>query len=74
MLLSSLYSLYRLRKNQWLTTSELKEIQRKKLQRIIKHAYGNVNYYRRLFDSVGVKPEDIRTVDDLSKIPITTKS
>jgi phenylacetate-CoA ligase len=74
MLLSSLYNLYRLRRNQWSKTSELEEIQQGKLRRIIKHAYENVKYYRKLFDSAGVKPEDIQRVEDLSKIPITTKS
>jgi len=74
MILYSLYNLYKLRKNQWLKTSELEEVQRRKLKGIIKHAYENVPYYRQLFDSVGVKPEDFRTVEDLSKIPITTKS
>ena len=69
----SLCDLYRLRKNQWLKLPELEEIQRRKLRRIIKHAYENVIYYRSLFDSAGVKPEDIRTVEDLSKIPITTR-
>ncbi len=74
MLLSSLCSLYRLRINQWRTTSELEEIQRQKLVRIIRHAYEKVPYYHRLFDSAGVAPDDIRTVDDLRKIPVTTKS
>jgi len=74
MFIASCMTLHRLRKNQWLKPSELEEIQRRKLKRIIKHAYENVKYYRKLFDSVGVKPEDIRTVEDLCKIPILTKS
>jgi len=60
-------------KQQWLKTSELEEIQRKMLRGIIKHAYENVPFYHSKFDSVGVKPDDIKTVEDLSKIPITTK-
>ena len=62
------------RKNQWLKTPELERIQEKKLRAIISHAYHNVPFYHKLFDSVGVKPEDIKTVDDLSRIPIITKS
>jgi len=65
--------LYKHRRTVWLTTSKLKELQIKKLKRIIKHAYKNVGYYRRLFDSAGVKPEDIETMEDLSKIPVTSK-
>jgi phenylacetate-CoA ligase len=60
-------------KQQWLTTSELEEIQRKMLRAIIKHAYENVPLYHQKFRSVGVMPDDIKTVDDLKKIPITTK-
>ena len=63
-----------LRKNAWLKRSELERIQQKKLRAIVKHAYHNVPFYHKLFDSVGVKPEDIKTIDDLSKIPIVTKS
>ncbi len=74
MYLSSLFDLYRLRRNQWLNTSKLEEIQHKKLMAIIKHAYQNVSYYRKLFDSAGIRPEDIKTIEDLPKIPITTKS
>lgn len=73
MFVFSLINLYRLRRQQWLKTEKLEEIQRKKLRRMIKHAYENVLYYRRLFESVGVRPEDIKTVEDLQKIPITTK-
>jgi phenylacetate-CoA ligase len=58
----------------WLKTSELKAIQEKKLRAILNYAYRNVPFYRRLFDSVGVKPDDIKTIEDLSKIPIITKS
>jgi len=73
MLLSSILDLYRLKRQQWLEKKELEEIQRKKLVTIVKHAYQNVTYYRRLFDSAGIKPEDIRSVDDLTKVPITRK-
>jgi len=69
----SLYYLYRYRKVPWLKINELKEMQRKKLRAIIKHAYENVVYYRRLFDSARIKPSDIDDVEDLAKIPITTK-
>ena len=74
MYFSALLDLYRLRKQQWLETEKLEEIQREKLVAIINHAYQNVKYYRRLFDSAGIRPEDIKTVDDLSKIPVTTKT
>ncbi len=72
--LSSIIDLYRLRKHQWLKTEKLEEIQRKKLISMIKHAYQNVSYYHKLFDSARIKPDDIKSMEDLHKIPITTKS
>ena len=69
------YKIFReLRKNLWLKTSELKEIQEEKLKTLLTHTYQNVPFYRRLFDSVGLKPEDIKDSEDLYKIPTITKS
>lgn len=67
-------NIHTLRRNVWLKRVELERMQQKKLRAVIKHAYHNVPFYHRLFDSAGVKPDDIKTVDDLSKIPIITKS
>jgi len=69
-----LLHLRRLIGNQWLTPAELRRLQEKKLRRLIAHAYDRVPYYRRLFDSAGLKPEDIRGVADLSRIPATSKA
>lgn len=74
MIINLLPNLYKIRKTQWLKTSDIERIQQKRLRAIIKHAYNNVPYYHKLFDSVKIKPEDIKSSDDLSKIPITTKS
>ena len=63
----------RLLKNQKLSHDALQELQNRKLRTVIRHAYENVPYYRSLFSSVGLTPEDIRTVEDLKHIPITTK-
>ncbi len=45
----------------------------KQLRHLLRHAYSNVVYYRQLFDRAKVKPDDIRTIRDLSAIPLTTK-
>lgn len=68
-----LYYLHVLRKNTWLKVSELRKIQEKKLRAIVKHAYENVRFYHQEFDSAGIKPNDIKTVEDLDKLPIITK-
>lgn len=62
-----------LMKTQWLPPEELKELQNVRLQMIIKHAYENVPYYRRVFDERGLKPDDIQTKEDLKRLPILTK-
>lgn len=39
----------------------------------LKHVYNNSMMYRRKYDAVGLKPEDIKTFDDIKKVPFTTK-
>lgn len=73
MILRTLYYLHKLRKNQWLKPKELEKIQEKKLRAIIKFAYQGVPFYHKKFDALGIKPYHIRTVEDLRKIPPTTK-
>ena len=53
---------------------EIKALQTEKLVKQIKHVYENVPYYRNLMDEKGVKPEDIKGIEDLHKLPFTTKS
>jgi len=60
-------------RNQWLKKKEIEEIQRRMMRGMIVHAYDNVPFYHRKFREAGVTPDDIRTVEDLRKIPITTK-
>ncbi len=60
-------------RNQWKSPDEIKRIQSEKLRKLVKHAYEKVPYYRQLFDSVKVKPEDVLYIEDLSKIPLTSK-
>lgn len=73
MICDSLSQLRRLRKNQYLSVDELRNHQDNQLRKIVNHAYCNLAYYRDLFDTVGLKPQDINSIDDLYKIPITTK-
>jgi phenylacetate-CoA ligase len=51
--------------------SQIKEIQRERLKARVKRAYEKSVYYRKRFDEVGIKPEDISSVEDLGKIPFT---
>jgi len=62
-----------LNKTQWWRPKELEDLQNKKLRALIKHAYENVPYYHRLFRKLNLKPEDIKTKEDLQKLPLLTK-
>ena len=50
------------------------EIQNEKLVKQVKHVWDNVPYYRRKMEEKGVTPEDIKSIDDLHKLPFLTKS
>ena len=56
-----------------LSSVELAELQLGRLQWSVRHAYENVAAYRAKFDAAGVSPDDIRSLDDLRRLPFTTK-
>ena len=49
-------------------------IQDERLCRQVRHAWDNVPYYRHLMEEKGVTPDDIRSVDDLPKLPMLSKA
>lgn len=51
----------------------LASLQLEKLQGLVKKLYQNVSFYQKKFDQMGIKPEDIKSLDDLAKLPFTTK-
>ncbi|MCR5708832.1 MAG: phenylacetate--CoA ligase [Ruminococcus sp.] len=53
---------------------DMKALQSERLVKQVKHVYDNVKYYRDLMDKKGVKPEDIKSVDDLHKLPFISKA
>ena len=53
---------------------EMKKLQSQKLVKQVKHVYENVPYYRDLMDKKGVTPDDIKSIDDLYKLPFLTKA
>lgn len=54
--------------------NEIIQWQNNRLQKFIIHVYENTVYYRNLFDKLGIKPENIKTVEDLKKIPPIDKN
>lgn len=71
----STYLSYRsLQRTQWYSHDEIRNLQEVKLKQLIHHAYQYVPYYTKLFDDIALKPDDINSLADLYKIPITTKA
>ncbi|MEI8173827.1 MAG: phenylacetate--CoA ligase [Deltaproteobacteria bacterium] len=51
----------------------LETLQLKRLQQVVQRVYHTVGFYRTAFDKAGVKPDDIKTLSDLRRLPFTTK-
>lgn len=66
------YGLY-LKNTQWLEKKDIKQIQFKNLRLMLKYAYETVPYYHQLFKKEGLLPKDIKSIEDMVKIPILTK-
>ncbi|MGP8337972.1 MAG: phenylacetate--CoA ligase family protein [Methanosarcinaceae archaeon] len=53
--------------------NELKELQEQKLKKLVHYVYQHSTFYRKKFDDAGIKPWDIKTLDDIKKLPFTYK-
>ena len=62
-----------LNKSQWWTAEKLKNYQWDELQKLLKHAFNEVPYWKDRFNEIGMNFEDIRTYEDFQKLPIITK-
>lgn len=67
-------SLAALEESQWWPRERIEELQAKRLQQLIRYAYDRVPYYRRLLDERGLRPHDIQSAADLSRLPVLMKS
>lgn len=59
---------------QFLSAEQLRELQDEKLRRLVRHVYRSVPYYRVRMRQLGLHPEDIRSQDDLSKLPLLSRA
>lgn len=55
------------------SSDQIRAWQDERLTKTVKRVYENVEFYRKRMDEAGMKPEDIRSVDDLHKLPFLTK-
>jgi len=53
-----------------ITINELKELQGERLRATVTHAYEDSAFYRQRFDAAGVKPSDIKSIEDISRLPL----
>ncbi len=60
-------------KNETLPREELQALQLLKLRRLCEWAYATTPFHRRKFDEVGFEPEQIKTLDDMRRIPFMTR-
>ena len=56
-----------------MSREELEALQAKRLRETVEHVYKNVPMYKERMDALGVKPEDIKSVSDITKLPYTDK-
>ena len=56
------------------SVDELRALQLSRLQWSLRHAYDNVPQYRKMFESHGVHPGDLRSLEDLARFPFTDKA
>lgn len=64
---------FQLKKTQYLSRSELREIQFLRLKNLISHVYLNVPYYRRIMDERNLNPDNFKEIEDLEKFPFLSK-
>lgn len=55
------------------SAEEIRSFQEARLHEALDYAYTNSAFYRELFDSCKIRPADIRTIEDLRRLPVTTK-
>lgn len=56
-----------------MSREEMRQCQSRRLTAMVERIYHNVPFYRNKMQEAGIHPEDIQSVDDLSKLPFTTK-
>lgn len=61
-------------KEETFTREQFREVQLVRLKETVKRVYEKVPHYKKKFDNAGIKPEDIKTLEDVQKLPFTVKS
>lgn len=62
-----------LQQTQWFSSEQIVQYQTKRLLALVAHAYNTVPFYRMHYDKHGVRPEDIKDLKDISRLPLITR-
>lgn len=62
------------KKIETMSRSRMRALQLKRLKEIVEYAYNRVPFYKKKYDEAGVKPSDIKTLEDIRKLPFVTKA
>jgi len=63
----------RLKRTEYLSSSEIEEMQNEQLRRMIKHCYDAVPFYRKSFGEHSIRPHQVRCREDLERLPVITR-
>ncbi len=53
---------------------KLEKLQGEKLKKLANYVYEKVDFYHKKFDEMGIKPSDIKSAEDIAKLPLTYKT
>ena len=56
-----------------MSREEMRQLQGARLRKLVDNVYHNVPFYRAKMQAMNIMPDDIRTIDDIKKLPFTTK-
>ncbi len=56
-----------------MTREEMRQLQSKRLHKLVEYVYHNTPFYREKMQQMDITPDDIRSIDDIVKLPFTTK-
>ena len=62
------------KKHETMSRDEMRALQLGRLKEIVKYAYERVPFYKKKYDEAGVRPSDIKTLDDIRRLPFVTKA
>src|SRR5918996_132220 len=63
----------RLHRAQWLSPDQVRHLQWRRVERMLRHAYARSPLYRERFLQAGITPADVRSIDDVRLLPVTTR-